>query len=47
MNKFSNLSALVSFVSFDGYDTFLFESNVQVDVVGKLKVKFRNMHFYH
>ena len=30
-------SCRVTADSFDAYDTFLFESNVQVDVVGKLK----------
>ena len=39
-------SCLVAADSFDRYDTFLFESDVLVDVVGKLKAKFRNMYFY-
>ena len=33
--------------SLDGFSEFQFTSNVQVDVVGKLKVKFRKMYFYH
>ena len=33
--------------SLDGFGVFQFTSNVQVDVVGKLKVKFRNKYFYH
>ena len=40
-------SCRVTADSLDGFAVFHFTSNVRVDVVGKLFVKFRNMHFYH
>ena len=38
-------SCRVTADSFDGYDPFVFESNVQVDVVGKLKQNLRTCIF--
>ena len=40
-------SCRVTADSLDRFTVFPFTSNVRVDVVGKLFVKFRNMHFYH
>ena len=40
-------SCRVTADSLDGFNNFQFASNVQVDVVGKLKMKFRNMYFCH
>ena len=40
-------SCQVTAGSLDRFAEFHFTSNVRVDVVGKLKVKFRNMYFYH
>ena len=40
-------SCQVTADSLDRFGVFRFTSNVRVDVVGKLFVKFRNMHFYH
>ena len=40
-------SCRVTVESLDKFSEFQFASDVQVDVVGKPKVKFRNMYFYH
>ena len=40
-------SCRVTADSLDRFTEFHFTSNVRVDVVGKLFVKFRNMYFYH
>ena len=40
-------SCRVTADSLDRFNVFQFRSNVQVDVVGKIKVKFRGTHFYH
>ena len=40
-------SCRVTADSQDRFNVFQFRSNVQVDVVGKIKVKFRSTYFYH
>ena len=40
-------SCRVSVDSLDGFSAYQFTSNIHVDVVGKLKVNFRNTYFCH
>ena len=40
-------SCRVSADSLDRFTEFEFRSDVQVDVVGKIKVKFKRIYFYH